>query len=150
MGALHDFAANELARLGEDGEQQAYNAAILEILDAFSAQHFSGFVAALAAKTISRLVAFKPLTPLTGEDSEWSEPVCDGTRQNKRFPEVFRRKDGSAYWIAGKVFVEPNGTCYTSRDSVVDISFPFAVPDAPEMVHVDESGLPIESPEVQK
>src|SRR3546814_11262809 len=48
-----------------------------------------------------------------------------GTQQNKRCPHVFRDKDGTAYDIDGKVFVEESGGSYTNRDSRVEVSFPY-------------------------
>jgi hypothetical protein len=65
---------------------------------------------------------------LTGEDDEWR--LCEysdrETYQNKRFSRVFKEgKDGQAYDMQGKVFVEPNGASYTSRDSRVYIEFPY-------------------------
>ena len=48
------------------------------------------------------------------------------TYQNKRFSRVFKEgKDGQAYDMQGKVFVEPDGCSYTSRDSRVYIEFPY-------------------------
>ncbi len=75
----------------------------------------------------------------TGEkDDEWNEE--DGFFQNKRCSRVLKNeKDGQAYDIRGKVFVEPDGVSYTSRDSRVDIEFPY-VPKT-EYVNVEKENV---------
>jgi len=70
-----------------------------------------------------RVARFEPLISLTGEDNEWYE-VGEGTYQNKRCSHVFK-ENGQAYDIDGKVFREPNGNCYTSGKSRVNITFPY-------------------------
>jgi hypothetical protein len=71
----------------------------------------------------STLASFEPLGPLHGTPDEWVE-VADGLEQNVRCSRVFR-KNGEAYDINGKVFREPNGCTYTSRDSHVPVEFPY-------------------------
>lgn len=86
-------------------------------------------------KVFTKLANFEPLSPLTGEDSEWTE-IADGVFQNKRCSHVFKQHDrfgGQAYDIDGKVFREPNGNCYTSIDSFVPITFPYV----PQTIYVD-------------
>ena len=78
---------------------------------------------------------FKPLSPLTGEDDEWMEDAFNGGFQNKRYPAVFKDKDGIAYNIEGKVFTDDGETWYTCRDSRVNVTFPYVVPDKPEYVY---------------
>ena len=94
----------------------------------------------------NRLVMFKPINFLTGEDDEWTEvgELEDGKTlyQNKRCSSIFKGGD-RAYNIEGRVFREPNGSCFTNRDSFVDVTFPYMVPDEPEVVDVDENGEPI-------
>ena len=118
---------------------------ILELLEVFAGQGHSGFSASYVLGAFSKLANFEALTPLTGEDWEWADisdysddPVC----QNKRDSRVFKRKDGTSYFINGKVFVEPNGGTYTSRNSLIDVEFPYT----PETVYVnvDANGVPID------
>lgn len=68
-------------------------------------------------------MAFGPLSPLTGEDSEWNE-IGEGRFQNRRSSRVFKDEDGRAYDIEGRVFRDGAG-CYTSRDSRVYVEFPY-------------------------
>ena len=71
-------------------------------------------------KTMAR---FEPWGPLTGEDHEWNE-VGEGIEQNRRCSHVFR-EDGKAYDIQGRVFTDPDGCSFTSRDSRVPVTFPY-------------------------
>ena len=115
---------------------------ILKMLEVFHGEHHSGSSADFARYSFSRLSDFKPLTPLTGEEWEWGTDA--GSDQNKRCSHVFRRADGTAYDIRGKVFVEPNGAAYTSSESTVEITFPYVVPERPQYVKVDEDGKPLQ------
>lgn len=106
-----------------------------EIVLVFATQGHSGFSASLAIDCLVKLLRFEPLGPLTGSDDEWNE-VGPGVFQNNRCSRVFKqadRFDGQAYDIEGKVFREPNGACYTSRDSMTPVVFPYH----PETVFVD-------------
>lgn len=135
MGKLLNFAKKELELIGDkdDSMQQLMNKQILEIIKVFENHGHSGFSANYAASILYRLLRFKPLKPLTGEDDEWNE-IRDGLFQNNRFSEVFKEND-KAYWINGKIFSDDGGeTWYTSKDSRVEIEFPFIVPDKPERI----------------
>lgn len=128
MSNLVKYAEDELKLLGgKDCEMQSImNQRILEVVKIFSEQGHSGFSANYAINIIEKLLRYEPLTPLTGEESEWADDFDgQGTRQNKRCSRVFKRKDGTAYDIDGKVFIEPDGTSYTSKESAVDVTFPY-------------------------
>lgn len=116
----------EIAWPDSDDMQSEMKKCILDIIGVFSAQGHSGSSAAYLINEIKDLMSFKPITPLTGDESEWSEPFdMEGTRQNVRYSAVFMRKDGTAYNIDGKVFVEPSGCGYTSKGSMVEVTFPY-------------------------
>lgn len=137
MSNFMDYAKTELAKLDhdEDGIQDLMDECILDLLNIFSKQRHSGFVAYYCLSAFNRLANFKPLTPLTGEDDEWEE-VEPELYQNKRYSSVFKRgKDGKAYNINGKVFSDDNGeTWYYSKYSRIYIDFPYTVPESPEEV----------------
>lgn len=123
------FAIDELTRIGMYGSGDEMNDAlcehILKMVDVFAEHIHPGFSANYAINILQKLLLFEPLSPLTGEVDEWNE-VDDGLYQNKRLSRVFKKgKDGQAYDIRGKVFVEPDGVSYTSRDSYVYIEFPY-------------------------
>jgi hypothetical protein len=91
---------------------------------------------------------------LTGSDDEWTE-VGGGTWQNRRNSAVFKKKDGQAYFIEGRVFWgwysspdidggKPYKSYYTSSGSRVNITFPWAQPDKPEYVFVPTEEFPNE------
>jgi hypothetical protein len=95
------------------------------MIEVFSDEGHSGFSANYAVAILQKLLKFEPLSPLTGEDSEWNLiSEKENLYQNKRCSHVFR-ENGKAYDINGKVFVQENGSAYTSRDSRVDVTFPY-------------------------
>jgi len=139
MGNLVDYAKDELKRIGMIDSGEPYNdlatKAILDLIELFDSQGHSGFTAPYVESIFHRLAMFKPISPLTGEDDEWNE-LGDGSFQNKRYSAVFKDKDGNTYDIDGKVFSDDDGeTWYTCRDSRVDVTFPYVVPDKPEYVY---------------
>lgn len=146
--ALYEYAKKELERIEKgckDEEslsmQQAIDKNILELINVFSNQHHSGFTATYVIDILQRLLHYKPLTPLTGEDDEWEDVTSYGydtlTFQNKRCSAVFK-DDRGAYWVEGKIFSSDLGhTWYTNSDSCVPVTFPFNVPDKSEVVVID-------------
>lgn len=137
MSNLVNYAKGELKRIGMIDSGEAYNdmatKAILDLIELFDSQGHSGFSAPYVINAFGRLAMFKPLSPLTGEDDEWND-VGDGLLQNKRYSAVFKEKDGTAYNIEGKVFSDDGEVWYTNRDSRVNVTFPYVVPDKPEYV----------------
>jgi hypothetical protein len=137
--SLISHAEKEMQLAWPDAEpmQDMIKANVLELLKVFADQGHSGMSAPYVLGVFEKLARFKPLTPLTGEDSEWME-VGDGVFQNIRCGEVFKEgKDGEAYWIGGKIFRQPSGCCYTGKDSRVPIVFPWAKTE-PEIIDVTE------------
>jgi len=45
--------------------------------------------------------------------------------QNNRVGHVFKEADGRVYDGEGRIFREPDGCCYASKDSRVYIEFPY-------------------------
>jgi hypothetical protein len=110
----------------------------------FSEEGHSGFSASYALQCLEKLLRFKPLSPLTGEDDEWgdvSNVSGEPMFQNKRCSSIFKHgKDGEAYDIDGKVFWEwytdketgeKHKSYYTGKGSRVPVTFPYTVPDKP-------------------
>lgn len=96
--SIIDQAKTELAaiKFGDDDSR-----VMVEILEKFFDQWDSGGAVSVAAPVLQRLIAGKPLGPLTGEDSEWFIHDVEGMyAQNKRCSTVFKStKDGPAYDI---------------------------------------------------
>lgn len=120
---------------GDDPYNDAVANAILELLEVFDNQGHSGFSAPYVADMFHRLAMYKPVSPLTGEDDEWNDVGDGGSLQNKRYSAVFKGKDGTAYNIQGKVFTDDGEIWYTCKDSRVNVTFPYEVPDKPEYVY---------------
>jgi len=144
--SLLSYAESELNLIGLT-EEDEYNAMmrkhILHIIKEFADDGHSGFSAPYAISILTKLMAFKPLTPLTGEDDEWTNVSNYGSGnphyQNKRLSSVFKEENGSCYNIDGKVFWEwykdEDGkaikSSYTCRESRVPVTFPYTVPNEP-------------------
>jgi hypothetical protein len=144
--SLVAYAESELDRIGmtdEDGYNGMMRKHLIHMVKEFADEGHSGFSASYALQCLKKLMKFKPLSPLTGEDEEWTDVTAiSGVPhfQNKRCGSVFKDgKDGQAYDIDGKVFWEwykdedgvEHKTYYTSFESRVPVTFPYAVPDEP-------------------
>lgn len=136
---LVKYAKSELARIDrdEDGIQDKMYKDILDIVEMFSKQGHSGSSAGYVRSALERLLRFKPLTSLTGEDSEWDE-IGNGKQQNKRCPSVFRNADGTAYDING-IVVSYNGgiTWFPSKRFKKEVTFPYVPPTHAERVYIE-------------
>ena len=137
-----------------DGPNRWLAEGTMQLLKVFSEQGHSGMSAPYAIALFEKLASWKPIAPLTGEYNEWNE-VGEGTWQNKRNSAVFKKEDGQAYWMDGRIFWEwysspdidggnPYKSHYTSRDSRVNIEFPWTQPEHPEYVFVPTEQFPNE------
>jgi hypothetical protein len=153
MSNILSHAMRELDLIGmtedsPDEMNQMMRKHILHMMQEFANEGHSGFSASYAINILTKLLDFKPLTPLTGADDEWNEisrSMGGNIRwQNNRRSSVFKDDNGEVYDIDGKVFWEwmpdldengPTGKAhksyYTSRDSRVPVTFPYTVPDKP-------------------
>ena len=119
---LVEYAERELPKAVDDEWQKLINKDILEILTVFSNQGHSGTSSAYVRARLDKLLDWKPLGPLTGEDDEWSD---DYAQQNKRCFSVFKDKDGNAYDTSGYAFRDPAGGAFTCRMSYKPVTFPY-------------------------
>jgi hypothetical protein len=145
--SLVSYAENELDRIGmtdDDDMNGMMRNHLIHMIKQFADEGHSGFSASYALQCLEKLMRFKPLSPLTGEDDEWTEvSQISGYPhfQNKRCGSIFKDgKIGEAYDIDGKVFWEwyrDNETgeqfksYYTSFESRMPVTFPYTVPDKP-------------------
>ena len=81
---------------------------VMKLLDMFNDEGHSGSSAHYAINLFEKLAKFEPITPLTGEDSEWNE-TGHGVLQNNRCSHVFKDVDG-AYDINRVIYWEWMGT----------------------------------------
>jgi hypothetical protein len=129
---LVNYATEELKIAGwlEPNHPQENEIAkdVMELIEAFAKQGHSGSSAPLVLAIFDKLAHFSPLTPLTGKDSEWvhhTESEGQDIYQNRRYPAVFKKKDGKAYDLDGIVFVNSSGVAFTTSESKVYINFPY-------------------------
>lgn len=156
--SIVEFAKKELALINDGSEiQKMAEQNVLEILEVFSKQGHSNTTIWYVLGIVNRLAEWKPLGELKGTDDEWNElsrelSGDDGPMyQNNRYSSVFKKgKDGIAYNIEGKVFSDNDGeSWYTSRESAVDITFPYEVPDEPERVIITPNIVKAVAPKEQ-
>jgi hypothetical protein len=150
MSNMLTWAESELRLAGydvndpEDGPNRWLAEGTLELLKVFDNQGHSGSSAPYAVALFEKLAMWKPIAPLTGADDEWVEVGTD-VWQNRRNSSVFKKADGQAYWMDGRVFWDwfsdpsiddgkPFKSYYTSIDSRVNIEFPWTQPDKPEYI----------------
>ena len=125
---LVEYAERELPKAGDDEWQQQINADILEMLTVFSEQGHSGTSAGYVRARLDKLLDWKPLSPLTGEEDEWIDGYewsDDFAQQNRRCFSVFKDKDGNAYDTSGYAFRDPAGGAFTCRMSYKPVTFPY-------------------------
>lgn len=122
---LVEYVKAELERVGDmyDG---MVNKAVIDIAEKFSEQGHSGGSAMLVVQILEKVLRFRPLTPLTGEDDEWME-VEDGLFQNKRCPSVF--KDAERAWDIDLPPENADDVSITQRWRT--INFPYEPGDKP-------------------
>jgi hypothetical protein len=141
MSNLIKHAKKELGLIySEEDLKEGYNKlaydCILELIEVFSKQGHSGFSALYVANMFKTLANFETLTPLTGEDDEWGDISSLGDNpkyQNIRNGAVFKNSDGSSYYIEAVVWRDPDGSCFTNRESCMNVKFPLI----PKTFYVD-------------
>ena len=131
----------ELESLNKDNDkfQTSINNNIIEILNLLENLNFDKE----DLNRIYRLLDWKPIIPLTGEEDEWQYTGFDTDEQNILCSSVFRKNydNSTAYYISGKIFSDNGGfSWYTNKNSFIKVEFPFIVPDKAEKVYLDKDG----------
>ena len=143
MANMNEWAQKELDLILEESDgdmmQSVMNEQVMEIIELFSSHGHSGTSASYAISVLSRLLTWKPLTSLTGDEDEWKDCLGDedGTQQNLRCSAVFRRfnDNSTAFNVKGKIFSDDGGkTWFTNGNSHVPIEFPYWVPQQAERI----------------
>lgn len=153
-------AAGWLDETGDikDEMQAAICADVLDLLNLFSKQGHSGSSGSYALSMFNRLVDFKSIAPLTGEDSEWNDTGHD-VYQNKRCSTVFKdKKTGECYDIDGKVFWEWNidsegnayKSYYHSGGCHTPVTFPYTPPKEPIQEYRYSDATPSAPPQTEE
>lgn len=148
MFELINYAQREIERQGRTSPESDYDGelgkVVLDLITVFAQQGHNGYSASMTLKTFNRLSQFKPLSPLTGADDEWTHVTVglghpeSALWQNKRCPSVFKDGTGQAWDIESIVLVDRvTGDTFTNRDSRKYITFPYTPPDEPELLYSD-------------
>lgn len=95
---LVEHARRELELLGED---PMMTEAILDLLAVLASQGHSGFSAAYTVERFRQLAAFKNLTPLTPDPTEWIDRE-GGLWQSARCSDAFSLDGGLTYYRLGE------------------------------------------------
>src|SRR5574344_1959656 len=98
---------------------------VMELLKIFEEQGHSGFSASWAIRLFSNLAKCKLITEIEDNPEDWDE---DG--QHKYIPSVFKREDGTCYYLYGTYFAEPDSdNFFTCKESKSDVKFPLKPSD---------------------
>ena len=115
MSSLVEHARRELVRIGETPETIS---GILDVVQSFADMQHSGFSATYTIGVLGKLLAFKPLSPLTDDPTEWSLISSEisgssdglwqnGLWQNVRNPEAFSLNGGETYYVLSERDIDP-------------------------------------------
>lgn len=105
--------------------QKMMNNDVLELLKVFSEQGHSGFSAPIATRLFYKLANYKLITEVEDNPGDWDE-----NGQHKYISSIFKREDGTCYFIYGRLFAEPGSDrFFCSKSSNVDVTFPIKPSD---------------------
>ena len=127
-----DFAKWQLDKLlekckDEDSKimQEMMNNDVLELLKVFSEQGHSDFSASIATRLFYKLANYKLVTEVEDNPDDW-----DDNGQHKYITSIFKREDGTCYYMYGRLFAEPNSdNFFYNKASNVDVHFPLKPSD---------------------
>lgn len=102
MSNLREHAQRELKIIGED---ENVVKAHLDIIEIFRSLGHSGMSAHIMIEQLTKLLSFRPLSPLTNDPSEWNfisgkiYGLEEDLYQSVRMPEAFSSDAGKTYYI---------------------------------------------------
>jgi len=98
----------------------------LTLIETLSSHGHGALTTSLVSDIFAKLSRYLPLSPLTGEDNEWSSPDETGLMQNIRYAGVFKNKLGETYDTNARVFVSPDGSAFIDPEqSTKAVIFPY-------------------------
>jgi hypothetical protein len=125
---LYDKDSDYAGMLGE---------AVEELLRLFAIQEHSGFSASLCNQIFHTLIEGNPLTPLTTDESEWTDGIEIGGPNNGFEKGEFLLSNRSSGVTSstkllsenkavfdGIIWKDPEGFTYTNKDSIVEFTLP--------------------------
>ena len=105
---------------GEKEMQRMMNNDVLELLKVFYGQEHSGFSVPIASKLFYKLANHKLITEVEDNPDDWDE-----NGQHKFISSIFKRNDGTCYYLYGRLFAEPNSdNFFYNKASNIDVTFP--------------------------
>lgn len=100
--------------------QEMMNEDVMELLKVFEEQGHSGFSASWAINLFSKLAKYKLITEIEDNPEDWDE-----NGQHKYISSVFKRDEGTCYYMYGRLFAEPSSdNFFYNKASNVDVTFP--------------------------
>lgn len=120
MSNLTEHAKRELESIGAFSKEDDFyggmtGTSVMELVELFAKQGHSGMSASLVRNLFNKLADYKPLKPITCEESEWGETISeDEYYQNKRCYSVFKEgEDGKPYYIDAICWKTQTGSTWT-------------------------------------
>ena len=100
--------------------QEMMNNDVMELLKVFEEQGHSDFSAPTVISLFSILANYRLVTEVEDNPDDWDE-----NGQHKYISSIFKRKDGTCYYMYGRLFAEPNSdNFFYNKASNVDVTFP--------------------------
>ena len=100
--------------------QEMMNNDVMELLKVFEEQGHSDFSAPTVISLFSILANYRLVTEVEDNPDDWDE-----NGQHKYISSIFKREDGTCYYMYGRLFAEPNSdNFFYNKASNVDITFP--------------------------
>ena len=100
--------------------QEMMNNDVMELLKVFEEQGHSDFSAPTVISLFSILANYRLVTEVEDNPDDWDE-----NGQHKYISSIFKREDGTCYYMYGRLFAEPNSdNFFYNKASNVDVTFP--------------------------
>jgi len=148
MSNLVEHAKRELTLAGLFNKDSDYGGmmgdSVMELMEVFSKQDHSEMSASMATSIFDKVSQFKTLTPLNGEDAEWTDVGSVGSGetqyQNNRVSAVFKNSNKDKSYYIDAIIWQGEDNWDTFTGTVDDVSssqgfnkFPFT----PKTFYVD-------------
>lgn len=128
MSEFLERSASEVEISGFDDQMKSDLMELVRLLDSMGCWH--GKDQFKMGWALRRLLRQEPLSPLTGDDDEWIDRSDRGIDnmwwQNKRCTNVFKTRDGRAWYSMAVGFVQPDGSVEFNDRSHGHIEFPYS------------------------
>lgn len=121
---LEQFAQHELQRAGyyDNEDDKRIADAVVSLVAYTDHSGWEGFSIDTVIQLYRKLVNRRPLTALTGDDSEWTQYNTQ-MMQNKRCPSVFKNADGKAWDTEAVIRITDAGYIFPEEKHY--ITFPY-------------------------